>query len=101
MTECTLEQSLPNWLAIRKQLVAPSLTAYSGKSTERMKTASQIETLLRRKELLPKARAGDANAQFDLGCAYDFERPKRRDRAIYWYQKAAEQGHAEAQNYLG
>ena len=39
--------------------------------------------------------------QFELACAYDFERPKKRRLAVYWYHKAAEQGHATAQNYLG
>src|SRR5437588_11363075 len=54
-----------------------------------------------RREFLSKARAGDSDAQFEVACAYDFDPPKDRRRAVYWYRKAAEQGHAEAQTYLG
>lgn len=50
-------------------------------------------------ELLRKAEAGDAEAQFNLGVCYadgqDYE------KAAYWYRKAAEQGLAEAQCKLG
>jgi TPR repeat protein len=55
----------------------------------------------RRRELLKTARAGDVRAQFELACAYNFETPKKRRLAVYWYHKAAEQGHPTAQNYLG
>jgi len=54
-----------------------------------------------RHELLKTARAGDVRAPFELACAYDFDRPKKKPLAIYWYHKAAEQGHAKSQNYLG
>jgi TPR repeat protein len=54
-----------------------------------------------RRKLLKSARTGDATSQFDLACEYDFTPPKRKERAIYWYLKAAEQGHPTAQNYLG
>lgn len=54
----------------------------------------------RRSELLQKARLGDARAQFELGCDYDFESPKNRRPAVFWYRKAAERGYSEAQNYL-
>lgn len=41
----------------------------------------------------------DARAQFELGKEYyDF---KDDERAVYWYRKAAEQGHADAQFNLG
>ena len=53
-----------------------------------------------RQRLLPLARAGDVEAQFDLACEYDFERPKDQRRAYRWYLCAAEQGHAEAQELL-
>src|SRR5262245_45099192 len=52
-------------------------------------------------ELIKAARGGDPQAQFDLGCAYDSDPPKKKRVAISWYLKAAEQGHAEAQNFLG
>ena len=49
------------------------------------------------------AYQGDANAQFDLGLAYNNGEgvPKDSRQAALWYRKAAEQGHAGAQNNLG
>lgn len=54
-------------------------------------------------ELRAKANHGDANAQFELGVAYDLGRNigKNQIEAAAWYRKAAEQGHAAAQNSLG
>lgn len=54
-------------------------------------------------ELLDKARAGDAAAQFALGAAYAAGRDAPRDptEALYWYLKAAEAGHVDALNNLG
>ncbi|MEN8170637.1 MAG: tetratricopeptide repeat protein [Pseudomonadota bacterium] len=45
------------------------------------------------------AAAGDAYAQLNLGAAYDNGIGVKRDidKALHWYQKAAEQGVAEAQ----
>ncbi len=54
-----------------------------------------------RKELLAKAKGGDARAQLELGIDYDNERPINSRRAVYWYRKAAGQGNAEAQNLYG
>ena len=53
-----------------------------------------------RRDLLPRSRKGDVNAQFELACLYDFDPPKDRKRAFSWYMKAAKGGHAEAQNFL-
>ena len=58
-------------------------------------------TAARRRLLRARAEAGDAQAQFDLACDYDFEPPKRKRLAIEWYLRAAEGGHVEAQNFLG
>lgn len=46
-----------------------------------------------------QAEAGDAYAQLNLGAAYDngIGVAKDVDKALQWYQKAAEQGVAEAQ----
>jgi TPR repeat protein len=54
-------------------------------------------------ELLAKANAGDATAQWQVAAAYDSGRWVRRDgkQAKRWYLAAAEQGYAEAQNSLG
>ena len=50
-----------------------------------------------------KANQGDADAQFNLALLYytGLEIPKDRRYAIYWYTKAAEQGHIQAQYFLG
>jgi len=55
------------------------------------------------KELITKADAGDKEAQFKVGSAYDFGNgaPSSKDKAKKYYQMAAEQGYAEAQNSLG
>ncbi|MCA9028839.1 MAG: sel1 repeat family protein [Planctomycetaceae bacterium] len=53
-----------------------------------------------RRQLLQLAHEGNSEAQFDLACAYDFDIPKDHKRAVRWYRKAADQGHAEAQNLL-
>jgi hypothetical protein len=55
------------------------------------------------KELIAKADAGDRDAQFKVGLAYDSSTgaPRSRDKAIKYYLMAAEQGLAEAQNSLG
>jgi TPR repeat protein len=48
------------------------------------------------------AQAGDAEAQFNLGVMYDRGQGVPQDdvQAAEWYRKAAEQGHAAAQNNL-
>lgn len=54
-------------------------------------------------DLLAEAQAGNADAQFKLGLAYDSGRgvPREIDTAKMWYSKSAEQGNVEAQNSLG
>ena len=50
-----------------------------------------------------KANAGDADAQWFLGYAYDIGQgvPQDSTQAVAWYRKAAEQGDALAQTLLG
>ena len=55
-----------------------------------------------------RAEAGDAQAQFGLGRTYEYgfiNVPEDADvldaEAARWLRLAAEQGHADAQNYLG
>lgn len=60
-----------------------------------------------------RARMGDADAQYELGCRYErmykimsrhgdsgpiklFTGEKEKEKAIYWYKKAAAQGHIRA-----
>lgn len=54
-------------------------------------------------ELLTKAKAGDREAQFHVGAAYDYGRGAPHDgkEALKWYLASAEQGFAEAQNSVG
>jgi uncharacterized protein len=55
------------------------------------------------KALIAKAEAGDTDAQFRVGVAYDFGKGAPRDgkEAMKWYRMAAENGNAEAQNSFG
>ena len=55
------------------------------------------------KALIVKAEAGDVDAQFRVGAAYDLGKGAPRDvsESIKWYRMAAEAGNAEAQNSLG
>jgi len=54
-------------------------------------------------ELQQQAEAGDAEAQYLLGLAYEDEEGVEQDftQASHWWKKAAEQGHALAQTRLG
>ena len=53
--------------------------------------------------MLKEAKAGDAESQFQIGCAYADGAGVSLDyvEAVTWYQKAAEQGHAQAQFNMG
>ena len=57
----------------------------------------------RKQDLLTKAKAGDAEAQFNLGDRYCHGDgvPQDDKEAVKWYRKAAEQGYAFAQHNLG
>lgn len=54
-------------------------------------------------EILNKAEAGDAEAQYELGNCYSRGWGVSEDnaKAVYWWNKAAERGNAEAQEKLG
>ncbi|MDH4203428.1 MAG: sel1 repeat family protein [Phycisphaerae bacterium] len=56
------------------------------------------------RELLEKAKQGDAQAQYELGKKYDpseCDSIDNDEEMAKWYRMAAEQGHAEAQLKLG
>lgn len=55
------------------------------------------------KALIAKADAGDIDAQFRVGAAYDFGKgaPRSAENAMKYYLLAAERGHVEAQNSVG
>lgn len=58
--------------------------------------------------LIQKAANGDVNTQYELGRLYEYggfdefgvEVRRNQKQAVEWYQKSAEQGHAEAQSAL-
>ena len=54
-------------------------------------------------ELVKKAEAGDAKAQYDLGSGYCLGEGVTKDKkeAVKWFRMAAEQGNAKAQCALG
>ena len=49
------------------------------------------------------AKAGRAQAQFDLGVMLHNGMGIEKDfeKSVFWFEKAAEQNHADAENYLG
>src|SRR4029077_17278294 len=53
--------------------------------------------------LVHSAESGDAQAQFELGRAYEDGKGVAQDdeRAVQWFRKSAEQGNAQAQNSMG
>jgi TPR repeat protein len=53
--------------------------------------------------LQQRAEAGDAQAQFELGRAYEDGKgvPQDDARSIEWFRKSADQGNAQAENSLG
>jgi TPR repeat protein len=53
--------------------------------------------------LLSKANAGNAEAQYQLGNAYNYGDKVRQDyaQALIWYRRGAEQGNADSQFQLG
>ena len=77
------------------------LTALS--SAQEVPGKPEANSALQIAELEKRAQAGDANAQFALGQAYDFGNgiPQNEQQACLWYRKSAEQGYPPAQNSLG
>ena len=49
-----------------------------------------------------EAEQGDAEAQYFIGCCYEYGGGVAKDNAeaVKWYRKAAEQGHLEAKKSL-
>ena len=80
------------------------MAEHSKKSVpSRGNTKPNTEALGNLDDLLAKASAGDPKAQLDLALCYDsgdgIERDK--EKAVYWFEKAAEQGSTEAQYLIG
>ncbi len=54
--------------------------------------------------VIEKAEQGDSEAQFQMGKCYEYGTNDLHEdyaTAVQWYQKSADQGHAEAQNKIG
>ena len=66
-------------------------------------SASDLTTPPPFAETKAKAEAGDAKAQFNLGYMYAKGQGVEKDfkEAVKWFQKAADQGYAHAQDNLG
>lgn len=54
-------------------------------------------------DILKQAKQGNADAQCNLGVMYQTGKGVSKDykQAVYWFRKAAEQGHPEGQYELG
>lgn len=66
--------------------------------------AQQSDAARQFQEIEAAAERGDAKAQFKLGQEYEFRTDgvsRNNTDALKWYHKAANQGFAEAQTYLG
>lgn len=71
----------------------------AGNKTETAEQVAMVKELTREeKETKRKAETGDAGAQYELGKMYY---KKDYAKAAEWWQKAAEQGYAPAQDALG
>jgi len=83
--------------------------ALDPKNIEYQKMLEQLKSKLYEMEkayiekLCKAAEQGDANAQYELGCAYSLGKSVQKDetKAVEWYSKAAEQKNANAQYELG
>ena len=66
-------------------------------------TLKKIKLISRYKEILPKAQAGDIDAQFAIASMLEHGDGVKMDvrASVEWYQKAAEQGHSDAQFHMG
>jgi len=92
---------LPAAVAVLAGGVLSGLAAEGGKGG---KTSGADPALTEIGALHKKALNGDAQSQFLLGAYYDRGvngLPQMADQAAIWYQKAAEQGNANAQSALG
>ena len=63
----------------------------------------QMKIISRFKETLPKAEAGNAQAQYDVAVMYETGDGTKIDKkeAVKWLLKASEQGHADSRFKLG
>ncbi len=92
---------LPTVIAV---LASGVLSGFAAEGDQGGKTGGADPALTEIGALHKKALTGDAQSQFLLGAYYDRGvngLPQMADQAAIWYQKAAEQGNANAQSALG
>jgi TPR repeat protein len=111
MAVCCVLPAAPLWAlseAVADQPAAAAVSAAASASTAASAAAPAASAPPTAEfiALQGRAQAGNAQAQFDLGKAYELAQgsggaPRDFDHALPWYLKAAEQGHADAQSRLG
>ena len=86
--------------------ICPAMLAANASPEQNYKQAEKFQKNEKNEEAfeyyLKAARQGDALAQYNLGICYDngYGVEKDLSEAVIWFRKAANQGHAEAQNML-
>ena len=81
----------------------PSGKKKNGKDKEKLSSKDKVKYAEAIKKYRPRAEAGDAVAQYNLGMLYSagLGTPVNHKEAMKWYRMAAEQGDADAQNNIG
>lgn len=74
-----------------------------GKNSEKISSKTKAKFAEALKKYRPRAEAGDAIAQYNLGVLYNegLGTPRNYKEAMKWFLMAAEQGDADAQNNIG
>lgn len=88
---------------IATALMLASVAPASGKLIDGVVAIEQGDFPPIVRKLLPLAKHGDSESQYELGMIYHEGRGVAQDlsTAAWWWRKAAEQGHAKAQYNLG
>ena len=90
-------------LLVVPAMSSASQTSVSTQAASKSTSTQRSWTEADRKELLTKARRGDAGSQMWLAAAYEQGWFGKKDipEALKWYRKSAKRGNADAQNELG
>lgn len=78
-------------------------TKKKGKNSEKISSKTHTKFAKALKSFRPRAEAGDAVAQYNMGVLYydGIGTPRNYKEAFKWFRMAADQGDADAQNNLG
>ena len=84
-------------------LTIPERNAKKGKKSDKLDSKTNAKFAEALKKYRPRAEAGDAIAQYNLGVLYNEGAGTERNyhEAFKWFRLAADQGDADAQNNLG